>query len=488
VATTSLPERPNVEQLRKRSRDLQRRIRAGDERTLRRLGLDAADPAFTLTAAQRLIARHYGFTSWVRLRDHVQTIAERTWALPAASQDAGIVDRFARLACETYDGTAPDPAAAEVILGEHPALAAADLAIAAACADVSAIRTQLANGADVNAPTGPFGWAPLMYAAYSRLDRDADSTLSSVRLLLAAGADPNEGRYFLGYPTPFTVLTGVLGDGEGGQPPHRHAIAFARLLLESGADPNDGQTLYNRMFANNDDFLELLLEYGLGRGDGGPWRRRLPDLTPSPADMVRQLLAWAVMHDQRSRVTLLAQSGVDLVSVLPKGPGPLAGGATPIETALLNGNRAMAALLREFGAIEPRLDAVDNFVAAALAGDAAAVATTPEDVIAAARVARPGLLVWAAARRRPEAVAVLAGAGFDINALGRGDAAIEQPWQTALHTAVESDDPDVVRLLLSLGADPTVRDTRFDGTPLDWAKHLGRPALTALLTAGSNPE
>jgi hypothetical protein len=302
-------------------------------------------------------------------------------------------------------------------------------------------------------------------------------------LLLAAGADPNDGRYFLGRPTPFTVLTGVFGDGEQGQPAHSQALAFARVLLAAGADPNDGQTLYNRMFAESDDFLEVLLEFGLGRGDGGPWRRRLPDLTPAPDVLVRRLLAWAVTHDQRTRVRLLARAGVDVLAPLPPGPGPFAASGTPIEVALRNGNRELAGDLRALGAQEPALDPVDRFVGAVLAADTAAVAEASPDVVASARLARPGLVVWAARRGLP-AVELALDAGFDIDALARADVPLEQPWQTALHTAVEQDDTALVVRLLERGADPGVRDARFEGTALDWARHLGRPQAARLLAAG----
>ena len=39
----------------------------------------------------------------------------------------------------------------------------------------------------------------------------------------------------------------------------------------------------------------------------------------------------------------------------------------------------------------------------------------------------------------------------------------------------------LVELLLSLGADPSLRDARFGATPLDWARHLGPSAVVDLL-------
>ena len=71
------------------------------------------------------------------------------------------------------------------------------------------------------------------------------------------------------------------------------------------------------MFGTRDDHLVLLFEFGLGRGNGGPWHRLLGEPLESPAEMLRSLLAWAVAHDQRRRVALLAANGVDVVAPSP---------------------------------------------------------------------------------------------------------------------------------------------------------------------------
>jgi ankyrin repeat protein len=317
-------------------------------------------------------------------------------------------------------------------------------------------------------------WSPLMYVAYSRLHVSLDHTITTARRLLDAGADPNDGRFFLGLPTPFTLVTGVFGGGEQDQPAHPHSVALARALLEAGAEPNDGQTLYNRMFRTDDDFLEVLFEFGLGQGDGGPWRRALPDLLPPPRELLANLLDWAVTHDQRDRVELLARNGVDVVSAR-------ADGSTPITAAIRNGHRELAAVLERLGATAPALDAVDAFVAAALAGDADAVRATPPAVVEAARRRRPALVVWAAGQERIDAVELLVASGFAIDALGRSDIPIEQQWQTALHTAVERGNAVLARRLLDLGADRDVVDTRFGATPLGWAEHFGSSELVEVL-------
>jgi GNAT superfamily N-acetyltransferase len=52
---------------------------------------------------------------------------------------------------------------------------------------------------------------------------------------------------------------------------------------------------------------------------------------------------------------------------------------------------------------------------------------------------------------------------------------------TLLHRAVERDDEALLRLLLAGSPDLGARDAVYRGTPLDWAEHLGRTGLAALL-------
>ena len=90
-------------------------------------------------------------------------------------------------------------------------------------------------------------------------------------------------------------------------------------------------------------------------------------------------------------------------------------------------------------------------------------------------------MVWAAALERPDAVTVALDLGWDVNALGRGDTPMEQPWQTALHEAAGNGSFDMVRLLLARGADRTVLDRRFGATAADWAMHFDRPDIADLI-------
>lgn len=106
----------------------------------------------------------------------------------------------------------------------------------------------------------------------------------------------------------------------------------------------------------------------------------------------------------------------------------------------------------------------------------------------AVRRDRPALIVWAAARGRPGSAELLAGLGFDVNARGRSDVPAADPWQTALHVAAMDGRLDLARSLLRLGADPGIRDQRFDSTPLGWARYFGQEQLVALLEPLTAPE
>lgn len=500
MPTLDLPERPHLDSFRRQARALQRAVRAGDPDAVARLarhhpgGAPADAAALPLSAAQLVVAREYGFASWPRLTRYLRTVADHAWytalgATPAADP----AHEFCRLACLTY-GREDGPARwaqARRLLAEHPDLTRTDIWAAAAAARPDDVRRLLAERPRLATERGgPYRWRPLFHLVYSRFDPSvpAEPVLAVARMLLDAGADPDEGYLFDALPSPFTLLTGVFGQGELGprrQPRHPHWRALARLLLDAGADPNDAQTLYNRMFEPDDSHLELLFEYGLGTGDGGPWRARIADLDP-PARMLRIQLRWAIEHHQAARVRLLVEHGVDFRSPF-EGEGPAwspGDGRTPVELAWLNGDTEIADHLLAQGAEPPAPDPVRELIAAAFRTDRSTVERIRRDhpaAVAEARRARPGLMVWAATQAPTGTTTLLAELGFDVNAYGRGDAPVEEPWETALHQSAANGNVELTRRLLELGADPTLRDRRFDATPLDWARHLHQPATAAIL-------
>lgn len=467
----------DVGQLKQQAKDWLRRGRSSDPealsllRTFHPRGAElAGDPArLRLADAQLALARAYGFPSWPKLRAHLDLVGPLRRNPHRVREQTDPADELVRLACLTYGADARHRSAEAVaILVATPALAGATIWAAAATGSVADLRRFLTEEPGrVVAEGGPHQWPPLLYVCYSRIpDALPDrSSLACARLLFAAGADPNSGYLWEGLTPPFTALTGAFGGGEdrANQPPHQHASELARLLLETGADPNDGQALYNRMFETSNDHLGLLFAYGLGRGDGGPWRRRLGEAQQTPAEMLADQLIWAVQAGRTERVALLLEQGVD-----PNGPSsghPTHHGRTAYAWARRTGSREIAELLRAAGAQEDaELDAVDLYLAAVLACDVAAVRAAKPALRAAARERRPDAVGEAVELHRPEGVRLLVAAGFDPDGAG---------GVTPLHRAAYAGDLEVVRLLVELGADPTRLDPEHRSTPLGWAEHAG---------------
>jgi ankyrin repeat protein len=421
---------------------------------------------------------------------HLEIVERYSRAPDEVGDAAGSADEFLVLACLRYgaDDTPARWERAARVLAQHPEITRSSIHAAAAAADRDAVAALLdADPALAAREGGPYGWEPLLYLVYARHDAglSEDAAVGTARLLLEHGADPNAGYLWHGLPSPFTALTGALGGGEGARPAHPHGFVLAELLLDAGADPNDAQALYNRQFDSDDRHLVLLLGRGLGRGDGGPWRARLGQATDSPVTMVRRQLWWAIVHDMRDRVELLVESGVDFrTPFVLDGGSPSwqrsSDGRTPAEVAALAGCPELVEWLVARGAARPRGDGVDGLVAALLADDRAAVDRL-RAFVDAARAARPALVVWAAARGKRDVIPLLVEIGFDVNALGRTDVPMEQEWETALHEAAGTGDLDLARLLLDLGADPDIKDARFDATPLGWADHFGERVMVELL-------
>ncbi len=462
-----LPSDPSLEHLKNQAKTLLTRARAGDAEALRWVREYHPDPPdeLRLAGAQLVVARAYGFPSWPKLHAHLEVVERYSRNPHRAPAAADPEDEFLRLACLTY--SSDDPARSErarEMLAKRPELARASLHAAAAAGDAEAARELLGGAAlhdvhaAVNAQAGPHRWEPLLYLTYSRAA--GGGALEVARLLLDAGADPNAGFLWEGLPSPFTALTGALGRGEGDPPPHRDALALAELLLEAGADPNDTQVTYNLSWTPGDEWLELLLRFGFGRGDGGTWHARLAPAHASPRENAEDALTWSALYGLPSRVRLLLGAGVDL-----DGRGtrhPILEGQTALGVALLHGHADVAQVLREAGAPEPDLNPAQRTAAAYMRGDAAGPPP-------------PGLIVRAASNGRADVVGLLLANGADVNDTdGRA---------TALHEAALRGDAALVALLLEHGADASVRDRAFDATPAGWAEHAGFAQLAEQLRA-----
>lgn len=343
-----LPSNPSIDHLRAEARKLQRADRT------------------PLHHAQLAVARDYGFSSWPKLVHYLRDAAELSVDPGALDEDAlDAADRFCSWASLRYNETDAPPRwdAAATLLTAEPDLVDRHIWAAATAADPAALARHLTSRpALANSGGGPFGWVPLMYLCYSRvpLGRTANEVVAAADLLLDAGADPNAGYLWCGLSTPFTVLTGVFGEGEQGprrQPRNPYAPELATLLLTRGAHPADQQTLYNRMFRTDDSHLELLFAHGLAGAGPSPWELRLGEAMESRDEMWRRQVGWAAEHGFTGRLDLLARhgidvSGVDVVApVFPDDPNALDDeGATALHQAAWAGDLELIRRLLDAGA------------------------------------------------------------------------------------------------------------------------------------------
>ncbi|KWX24118.1 ankyrin [Mycolicibacterium wolinskyi] len=370
---STLPNNPSLDRLRDEARKLQRGVIAGDpqatglvHRHHPRPDIALAKDRLPLHDAHVTVARAYGFTGWPALVRYLEAAADLSVDPGALDEDSiDPPDRFCAWASLRYNESDAPPrrqAAAE-LLAADPGMVDRHVWAAASAADPGALARHLdARPESANIGGGPFGWAPLMYLSYSRarLNRSRDDVLSAARLLLDAGADPNAGYLWCGMSTPFTVLTGVFGEGEQGprrQPRHPFATELATLLLQRGAHPVDQQTLYNRMFRADDSHLELLFAYGLADAGPSPWELRLGEAMETRSQMWQRQIDWAATHGFTNRLELLARHGIDAAGaevVESTTPDDLNArdeeGATPLHHAAWEGDLTLIQRLLDAGA------------------------------------------------------------------------------------------------------------------------------------------
>jgi hypothetical protein len=238
-----LPERPDLDQLRRRAKELRDAARAGDTAALQRLARHhPALPAGTvrLAAAQLVIARELGFPSWPRLIAAVDADVASRLTLPVFLS-ASIEGRMRQ---------------AGEILRADPGIVGRSLPAAAVLGDVVSVREFLAADQGVAlALDDERGWPPLLYACYSRWHHvdphRAPALAEAVRLLLAAGADANTN--------------------DGGRARYRSALkgsvevnnpSVTEVLLSAGAHPDPGQPIAEAAAHRDLRCLRLLLSHG----------------------------------------------------------------------------------------------------------------------------------------------------------------------------------------------------------------------------------
>ena len=457
-----LPARPSLEHLKKQAKRLHKAARSRDTDALALVGPYFGDPrGISLQQAQLVIARDYGFSSWTKLKHHVET--ELTGE-PTTEQRA---NQFLDLVCLHYGSdNSRGPHSFEeaaTLLHEHPKIPRHSLHTAAAVGDLDALRLMLTDDAlAVDQKGGPFQWTPLMYAAYARLP--GASTCAAGQMLLDAGADPN-AHYMWGGTYRFAVLTGIFGEGEGGKarlPEHPDMVRFARAVLDKGANPNDSQGAYNRCFNANNTHLELMLEYGLKDSDPSDWWLTDADQPPDAHRTMHFQLIMALRSGFADRARLLIEHGVDLNKSDANYYQTPPVSFTPYQVALLNGLPEIAKLIKAKGGNSKPLTGPEQFQAACMSGDLDAAKALAPIHLGQKPEKDAELLRDAAGNGNLKAVETMIELGFDLS-----------PWgtRTALHAAAWRGHMEVITALLRAGADPKLRDSEHFSPPLVHALH-----------------
>jgi hypothetical protein len=203
---------------------------------------------------------------------------------------------------------------------------------------------------------------------------------------------------------------------------------------------------------------------------------RNDSLPPNIVDIVELLLASGTgASDVQETLALVAsgrvarESGMQdaLIALLVRhGADPDAA----VDAALAHGEFGALAALRACGArmTLPMAAALGDSEAPALL----AAASADERYLATALAAQHG---------HAGVLALLLEAGEDPD---RYNPVGAHSHSTPLHQAVWHGHGDAVRVLLERGARTDLRDTLWNGTPLDWARHGGLTAMVALLEGG----
>lgn len=524
MPTKSLPSAPNLEHLKYQAKDLLKashnqqpealaRIREFHPEFAEKAGPEIQAATFSLSDAQLVVAREYGFESWARLKRHVESLAGGTIksedngsALSPGQTHAERVAQFLAYACPDHHirgGIAHIMArnAAMRLLKSDPEIARANLYTACVCGEIDVVKRILSERptavSEKHAPSGTDrsgvgssedifsdklgskNWEPLLYLCFARVPIAAaeENTVAIARALLDCGANPNV--YFMAGNSRYTPLVGVIGEGEENRLPHSQRDALAALLLERGANPFDIQVIYNLHFQNNLLwYLKLIYQTSirtgrrhvwddpdwsmLGMGGYGCGARFLLTIAIRQNDMA--LAEWTLDHGANPNAAPPAAKTLPQTSLH--------------EYALQLGRGEIATLLAEHGATIASTKGEDPFTSACFSlnrHEAERLARERPDYLLS-----PRLLMDAAKMNRADVVKLLLDLGMSPNIADPGEGN-----QHALHVAAYSDSVAVAELLIQRGAEVDFRESNYSGTALDFAVYGERWQAIELLSRHS---
>lgn len=462
MSSRDLPARPNLDHLKNEAKALRKAFDARESAAVQRVHAVLPDArAIKLTEAQRVIAREYGFATWARLCESVQTLR---------GPDEAIDEFLAAVQGQ-------DRARANRVLSARPEIATESLHVASVLGSSDDARRLIAEDRSrIAEKRGAPAADPLLFLCFSPFhgesaERDA-GLLATARVLLDAGANPNtvDGRY--GVPALYAVT------GE------RSVLPIARLLLAAGANPTDGESVFHAAQRFHEDALELLLAAGADLNYVGEWGNTALHFLLRWHDVEREVpvrrgFVWLLEHGADPNVVCGTERENSLHLAVRRGQSPeiirllldhgadvnasRGDGTTAWLIARRGGFDELADLLERASARTRPLSPLDLLLEACGRGDADAARrmTSPSLVHALSPVDRLLLPESAAAGRESQTLACIA-ARFPVDVT-------DSMGATALHHAAIQGRVTLVRALLAAGADIGIKDKEHQATPLGWA-------------------
>ena len=459
----TLPARPDLDQQRKLAKELLRGYRAGDREAVARMRAALPDePAPTLTSAQFVLAREYGFASWRELRERIERLTdERRPPLERFKHavqrgDARVVrallDRHAELRASVN---------APIFAFESPAL------VFAAGDHPELVDVLLEHGADPNRKSE--WWAGGFHPLYAARGETAER-------LLAAGAVPDACA--AANLDRADLLAAMLAEdparvhergGDGQTPLHfARSRAVADLLLDAGADVD----------ARDVDHRATPAQWMIGDGPGSPRFELAAHLVERGATADIFLAATLGLTD-RVRAMLEREPSLVRLRTSDVEYGERPPSAQHIYQWTIGAHRSPLHAAAKFGQHET-LAAMERFASPAERllvachrgdGDAAraVIAGHPDVMRRLDHLERAALTdeAWAA---NAAAVELMLELGFDPSAMSFTN----HTGGSALHCAAWQGSLGCVEAILRRPAGVAlleVRDPVHQGTPLVWCAH-----------------
>lgn len=272
---SSLPDRPNIDQLRRQAKDLLQEAKDGAQEALARLrGLS---DQVNLATAQLAIARDYGFESWTKLKTEV----ERRVALDSR-----------------------DPAKLKELIDEQPELATSEM--------------QHQCGGRPSGPT-PLGYVAMMrYDAAEKVWRDQSGTGAIAKVLIDAGA-PVDGEP--GATETPLITAASYGDAEVAAALIKAGANLDTTASADGGGVPEGTALRHAAVFGMTDVVDLLVAAGAqvgsiaeaaAAGDLAGWLSS----DTSTEDRVRALVM-AADHERLDVIDQLLDAGTPIDATDP---------------------------------------------------------------------------------------------------------------------------------------------------------------------------